>query len=202
MTWLETIRESIAPTYLEFVDRLQDDLFVGKIAILYSWSSVVERNETHDIDVYLPGYLAIGNDSGDCEFLIRRDGSASVFRCDAGAIGSVEPEWLHSEFTEWVEAGCQLPHEPERSFPLEGSLWLTCSPANGLKGMFELRKILGQSWPASEMKIMMAELPSLLVRNGHPFKTFRMLENRPEYLACLGFGESAQSIALAVETSR
>ncbi|MES2660969.1 MAG: hypothetical protein V4689_20250 [Verrucomicrobiota bacterium] len=194
MTWLETIQESVAPTYRELVDHLEGDFSVGQIVVLYAWLSVVERNETLEVDVYLPNYVAIGNDSGDCEFLMRRDGSTSVYRCDAGQLGSVEPEWLHNHVADWLAAGCPLPQEAERPFPLDGRIWLTRPPKDGLKGMFELRKILGQSWHASDMKDMMANLPSLLVEEGYPFATFLMLENQPEYLACLGSGESAQSI--------
>ena len=177
MTWLETIQESVAPAYREFVDHLDGDFLVGQIVVLYAWSSVVERNDTNEVDVHLSDYVAIGNDSGDCELLMRRDGSASVYQCDAGQLGSDEPEWLHNDFSDWLAAGCPLPQGTERPFPLDGRIWLIRPPKDGLKGMFELRKILGQSWPASDMKDMMADVPSLLVEEGYPYATFRMLGN-------------------------
>ena len=64
---------------------------VGEVVLIYSWPSVEERNETHEVDAYLPSHVSIGNDSGDYEFLIRRDGSPTVYQCDAGALGSACP---------------------------------------------------------------------------------------------------------------
>lgn len=195
MTWLESIKSAVAPKYCSFVDGLDDDLPVGELVLIYSWSSVEERNETHEIEAYLPSHVAIGNDSGDNEFLIRRDGSPAVYQCDAGALGSDEPEEVHSDFEMWVGSGCPVPDdEVELPLPLHAPIWLLRPPENGLKGMFELRKLLGESWPSSDMRAMMDTVPTLLSRDGRPFALSGRLEDRPEYLACLGCGESPEGI--------
>ena len=76
-----------------------------------------------------------------------------------------------------IPDGCEL------SLSLQSSIWLLKAPENGLRGMFELRKQLGQSRPAFEMKAMMETLPSLLVQDGYPFALFRRFEGQPQYLA-------------------
>lgn len=194
MTWLHSIQVTVDSKYQAFVDALEDDLLVGELVLLYSWPSVVERNETHEIDLHLPNHISIGNDSGDYEFLIRRDGCSSVYRCDAGSFGTSKPELIATDFTQWVNDGCPPPKTTQRTLPLHGPIWLIRPPDNGLKGMLELRKVLGQSWPASSLKDMMANVPFMLVKNGFPFATYRQLETQPEYLACLGCGHTSQEL--------
>lgn len=190
MTWLESIQNLVAPVYRAFADGLADDHSVGEVVVLYSWPNLEERNETHEMEEYLPSHVAIGNDSGDYEFLIRRDGSPKVYWCDAGSLGSEEPEEVHSDFAEWLEAGCPLPEEeePDLPFPLQGPIWLIKAPENGLKGMFDLRKHLGLSWASSEMRGMMDGVPLLLIEDGRPYALTGQLDSSPEYLACLGWG--------------
>ncbi|GHC68274.1 hypothetical protein [Roseibacillus persicicus] len=195
MTWLESAKSVVASEYFDFVDGLSDDLQVGEIVVIYSWSNVEERNEINEVELYLPSYMAIGNDSGDDEFLIRRDGSLDVYQCDAGAFGSVEPEKIHSNFEIWIGEGCPIPDNIDtNAIPLQSSIWLIRAPENQLRGMFELRKILGQSWPASEMKSMIDSMPSKLVQDGHPFAVSRKLEGKADYLACIGYGDSAELV--------
>lgn len=194
-SWVKSIKLKVTSKYCAFVDGLEDDLQVGEVVLIYSWKSVEERNETNEIEDYLPSHISIGNDSGDNEFLIRRDGAPNVYQCDAGALGSDLPEEVHPDITEWIELGCPVPDDrDELALPLQSSIWLLKAPENGLKGMFELRKELGQSWPASEMKTMMEALPSLLVQDGHPFALSRRLEEQPHYLTCLGYGKSSANV--------
>ena len=196
MAWLETIRGSVAPSYRDFVDKLDGDSPIGEIVWIYSWASVEERNSTHEMDTYLPSHVSIGSDSGGREFLLRRDGSMEVYLCDSGSLGSMEPEMVHSDIVEWISDGCPLREDDdeEPSLPLSAPIWLIRQPADGLKGMLELRKALGQSWPASDLRTMMSSLPALLLEDGQPYRTIRTLESRPDYLSCLGCGDSPETI--------
>ena len=75
--------------------------------IIYSSSEVLERNETFEVSLYAPGYLAIGDDSGGRSILISNS-SAEVFIVDQGSMDPDDFILLSSSLAEWISSGCRL----------------------------------------------------------------------------------------------
>ena len=106
MTLLETVTSGASPEYAGFLAAHPDSAPTGDFVLLYGQSDLTERNETLEVQTYLPDWVAIGDDGGGTALLMRLDGSPSVFRCGQGAIGSVAPELIADSFSIWLAANC------------------------------------------------------------------------------------------------
>lgn len=58
--------------YRQFLADHPDDFTASDLVLLYGRSSFMERNETYQTKQYCPGFVTIGNDSGDMEFRVSR----------------------------------------------------------------------------------------------------------------------------------
>ena len=106
MTLLETISSGTSPEYSRFLVATTDSVAVGDFVLLYGQSDLLERNETFEVQTYLSGWAAIGDDGCGTALLMRLDGSPSVYRCGHGAIGSVDPELVSDSFSTWLANEC------------------------------------------------------------------------------------------------
>lgn len=182
--------EGLCPAYLQFLAGHKAELLVSDIVVLYGRDSIEERNNTHEVAKYLPDYVCIGNDSGDYEFLLRRDGSEIVLWEDPGAFSAPSLEMIHSSFSKWLTEGCPLPETPECPIPLQGRIWLLRAPDGGMQNMFQLKKMLAMDWSIPQMKQILEEAPSLLIEHGHPFGVHRSLLEHRNFRPLLGFSDS------------
>ena len=108
MSWLEKMRSQMSPEYGNFLETLSVSESRGDFVLLYGCTDLEERNSTFEIVTYLPDWLAIGDDSSGTALLMRRDGSAEVYACGHGALGSVEPERVSDSFVRWLDDGCPV----------------------------------------------------------------------------------------------
>jgi hypothetical protein len=180
--------EGLCSAYREFIEKQETDLSVGSFVLLYGQESLEERNETHEVHIDLPDYVTIGNDSGDYEFLLKRDGSEAVIQQDPGCFNDPTLEVIHASFPQWLAAGCPLPeHLPTLAVPLEGEIWLLSKPAGGIKDLFRLNKLLALDWSIPQMQQSLASLPARLLAAGHPHLTEREMAEHPDLRPHLGF---------------
>ena len=103
---LDQIRSKASREYLAYCAEHSEEQLVGDYILLYGQSYIAERNETYELPTYLPGWFTLGDDGGGTAILMRLDGSPTVFRCDHGAIGSIEPEIVAETFSSWFADGC------------------------------------------------------------------------------------------------
>lgn len=181
--------EALCASYSRFLEANEQDRELGEIVVLYGSHSVEERNITHEVATYLPDFVGIGNDSGDEEFLLNRDGSETVFGHDPGCFGVSEPRVVHPCFSQWLAAECPLPAEAREVIPLAGQIWLLAAPPGGMKDMLALKKFLGASWSIPQMQNLLAATPVLLIEDGHPFGMHRKLGEHETFRPLLGFTE-------------
>ncbi|WP_130797839.1 SMI1/KNR4 family protein [Streptomyces otsuchiensis] len=81
---------------------------------LYGPHLIAERNTTHAVTGYAPGWVLVGDDSGGGGLLMRRHGvdRASVYRLDLGAIGpdaAEDGERVTGDLPGWIASGAPLP---------------------------------------------------------------------------------------------
>lgn len=166
---------------------------VGELVTLYGHEEIEERDETHEVAEFAPDYICIGNDSGDYEFLLKRDGGETVYMEDPGRFNQPTFQIVHPSFTHWIDSGCPLPAEPECPIPLRGLVWLLSTPPEGIKDMFRLKKMLGESWSVPQMQSYLANTPTVLREQRHPYAVHRRLIRYPDLRSVLGFSDSEQS---------
>jgi hypothetical protein len=183
----ESRLNSLCPAYLRFLAEHETDIFISDLVMLYGRGSIEERNTTNEVAEYLPDFVSIGNDSGDYEFLMRRDGSEVVVWEDPGAFSAPSLDTIHLSFGRWLSQGCPLPEEPKCPIPTRGRIWLITAPNDGMKDMFALRKLLSLDCSIPEMKKYLNHLPSLLIDRGTPYSVHRRLSKQKAFRVLLGF---------------
>jgi|GEM_PF-1880560 len=109
MSLLDTVTSGTSPEYSDFLAAHTESAPTGDFVLLYGQSDLPERNETFEIQTYLPGWVAIGDDGDGTAILMRLDGSSSVYRCGHGAIGSLDPELVSDSFAGWLADDCPAP---------------------------------------------------------------------------------------------
>lgn len=111
MELLDEIGRGASSGYRAFLARAEASRQVGDLVLLYGRQDLVERNATYEVQTYLPGWVAIGDDGGGSAILVRLDGSDAVYQCGHGALGSVDPELVAESFAAWHASGCPLPED-------------------------------------------------------------------------------------------
>ena len=75
---------------------------------IYSSSDVIERNRTFEVDIYAPGFIAIGDDGGGRCVLISVHGG-EVYLVDQGSMDADEMKKIGASIPDWVSNGARLP---------------------------------------------------------------------------------------------
>ena len=109
MNLLALILQKSHLDYHRFLEHTIDARSVGEFVLLYGQSMIEERNQTYELERYLPGWFTIGDDSGGVALLMNLDGSDGVYQCDQGALGSLEPERFADSFQDWLNDECPTP---------------------------------------------------------------------------------------------
>lgn len=76
--------------------------------VIYPAGEVYEVNETYAVAEYLPGYLAIGDDSGG-QFVVIPYAGEGVYAVGQGCLDEGFFEVLAESIHAWVQAGCHIP---------------------------------------------------------------------------------------------
>ena len=68
-----------------------------------SGEDVGERNATHEVALYAPGFLLVGDDGGGRGFLVRADDpDSAVFSSGLGDLEPADFEIVSASFGEWL----------------------------------------------------------------------------------------------------
>lgn len=108
MSLLELIHNHASQQYQQIAQSLDNDLAIGDYVVLYGPNHIEGRNQTYEVQTYMPGWVAIGDDGGGQAILIKLDGSDSVYCLGHGVLGSLPPEMISESLATWVENGCPM----------------------------------------------------------------------------------------------
>jgi len=186
MSLLDVILKDSVPEYRNFLAQNVEDVPVGDL-LLYGLESLPDRNQTYELEEYLPGWFRLGDDSGGRQFLMKLDGSAAVYACDAGALGSLEPELVAPGFADWFSRGCPLPQVPPARLPLAGDFWMIQAPPNGLKDLLKLKQTLALQHSLGQLKEHLQGVPCRIAANIPCINWDGRLEKLPEMRHCFVF---------------
>lgn len=131
-------------SYLELIVQLNG--FVDNKGVkLYSIDEIQERNETYEVSEYLPGYVAVGDDSGGNLFLMKADSSSqTIYISDSGSLLLDENEdVLCDNFIEWIQNGCSLSSLKSMKSTVLCKAVLKGMPQGGAKDLLKIKKIFG-----------------------------------------------------------
>lgn len=103
--------QDLAPAYLHYLSHHSADSQIGELVLLYGTEEIEECNDTHEVAEYVPDYICIGNDSGDHEFLLKRDGGETVYSEDPGSFNNPSFAVVHPSFPRWLQEGCPIPED-------------------------------------------------------------------------------------------
>ncbi len=83
----EYYKNEIPLSYLDFLRYTNGYLFDTSSTLLYSSYEIVERNITSEVNIYLPEYIAIGDQDGDKIILMNKRSTAKkVYIADSSSI--------------------------------------------------------------------------------------------------------------------
>ncbi len=104
----DVIKTEASSEYVSYARAYPEARMIGDV-VLYGQDYIEERNATYELEEYMPGWFTFGDDGGGRAMLMRLDGSAGVYSCGHGALGSAEPEVAADSFATWGDEGCPLP---------------------------------------------------------------------------------------------
>jgi len=107
LTLLKNTFGSDVPTELEALLSRANGLGLQNGIVIYACHEVAERNATYQVDKYIPGFIAIGDDSGGRAILLSQF-QPQVFLADYGSLDVDEIQAIANTLREWVEGGCPL----------------------------------------------------------------------------------------------
>lgn len=152
-----------------FLKLLLEDDYVKKYINkgLYDIDEILERNETWEVRKYAPGYIAIGDDGGGNVLLMKEEKSAyKVVMVDGGYMNPLDnPKIITNDFDKWISEGANVDDESQKEDYVFCDIIISKMPSNGLKGLLEIKKILGISMSISEILNGAKNPPSIIAKH-------------------------------------
>ena len=105
-----TFRFPLPPQYVEHKSK-HAGIATDDGLLIYSAVDLAERNETFEVQQYLPGFLLIGDDSGGRGFFIRlnEEEGREVVMLGLGCLMESYLVVVASSLEEWARAGYAIP---------------------------------------------------------------------------------------------
>jgi hypothetical protein len=94
--------------YRQFLSSCDVDFCPSTRVVLYGTSAFIERNEIHETKEYCPGFVTVGNDNGDMEFVMSLE-DAAIYLVDGGSMRMDTAEPLLRRFPIWLSENCPIP---------------------------------------------------------------------------------------------
>jgi hypothetical protein len=152
---------SLPSEYREFLKSCVVELTASELVLLYGRSLFIERNETYQTKEYCPGFVTVGNDSGDMEIILSLQ-DALIYLVDGGSMQIPTAEPLHISFSDWLNAGCPLPDyevDIDEVDPLTPvCIFLETRPSN-LRNLLMVKRLLGIGASIAELKAAADRVP-------------------------------------------
>lgn len=158
------VGQALPEPYRTFLAAREDELPVGELVTLYGRGSFIETNEACQVKEYAPQCVTIGDDSGGRQVLLAIP-NGRLGLVDAGSMNPADAEPLADDFNEWLGGGCDLREPPSEPHPDRIDIYLQRPPAEGLKGLVRVLKLLDLNVPVSEYRTMLANTPYRLARD-------------------------------------
>ena len=169
--------------YLNLIKKVNG--FIDKKGVkIYSINEIKERNETFEVNKYLPEYVAIGDDSGGNLLIMNACSSAKkVYLSDCGSLFLNESEDLVTcDFEEWIENGCNFITEKKESGTDLCKIILVRMPKGGAKDLLKIKKIFNCNMSMGEM-LSAAYKNSLVIAENITVSRAKVLINKLEDIA-------------------
>lgn len=158
------VGQRLPEPYRTFLAGQVEYLPVGDVVMLYGRESFIDPNEACQVKQYAPHCISIGNDSGGREILLALT-NGRIGRVDAGDMNPANAYPLAEDFASWLAGGCDLLDPPDVEHPDRIDVYLLRPPAEGLKGLMRVLKLLDLTVPVSEYRTILSETPYRLARD-------------------------------------
>lgn len=90
-------------------EQFTGERLVNDLLLLYGTDILEERNNSYQVQKYLPGYISIGDDSGGKAILLHAGApDENVYMTGYGALDTGSLEVLATDFNTWVQQGFPL----------------------------------------------------------------------------------------------
>ncbi len=176
----DTLIANTDPIYQKWLSALVDDIVVeNDVVHLFSRPSIPERNETNEMETYLPEHLLIGDDSGDMVFVLSLKAVSPIWWVDAGSLQIDTFRVVSPSFATWQASSFALPAEQAYHLPLRGDIFVDNVP--DIRTMFAIKTFLSLGWGATEMKELLRKQPFLAIKNGCPIGIEQKLKKSPTF---------------------
>lgn len=177
-SWLGS---SLPSEYREFLNTYDVELLVSDVVLLYGRSCFIERNETYETKEYCPGFVTVGNDSGDMEVIMSLQ-DASVYLVDGGSMRMDYAESLDTTFLDWLKDDCPLPEvqlDPNE-WPVDPltsvCIYLEKNPS-AIKNLLMIKRHLRIATPIAELKGTVDHVPCRIL-SGKTYAAAKVLCRR------------------------
>lgn len=154
--------------YQDFLKQ-QDGCIFDSGVRLYELDELKEMNECLQVQMYQPGYMAIGDDSGGLIFLMKQELNAKeLFVVDIADYDLETAFCKISNFKDWFDKGCViLQKDADVNSPKgkNGEVYMIKLPANGVKDIVKIKKIFAMDIATSELLKMSKDLPCKIASN-------------------------------------
>lgn len=158
------VGQRLPEPYRGFLERQDEALPVGDCVVLYGRADFLELNVCNEVKTYCPECVTIGDDSGGRQILLVLT-NGRIGLVDAGSMRPADARPLAERFEEWLAGDCNLRDPPAASHPERIDIYLLRPPADGLKGLVRVLKLLDLNVPASEYRGILAGVPCRLARD-------------------------------------
>lgn len=110
---------------------------------IYDSESIIERNVTYETNMYFPDWIMIGDDGGGKWFYIDKTLRRSpVYVLGSGCPFKEDADEVASSIEEWIINGVAYKEQENDSQIGNVDIYLYREPANGLKGMLQIKTML------------------------------------------------------------
>lgn len=165
--------------YQDFLKQ-QDGCIFDSGVKLYGLDDLKETNESLQVHMYQPDYIAIGDDSGGLIFLMKQELNAKeIFVVDIADYDLETAFCKISNFKDWFDKGCVIPQkDADVNSPKDknGEVYMIKLPANGVKDIVKIKKIFAMDIATSELLKMSKELPCKIASNITYAKAVKLME--------------------------
>lgn len=158
------VGQRLPEPYRSFLEAHEEELLVGELVVLYGRAGFIERNQACEVKQYAPQCVTIGDDSGGRQVLLSLT-NGRLGLVDAGSMSPADAQPLAERFDEWLAGGCDLRDPPEVPHPDRIDIYLQRPPADGLKGLLAVLKLLDLNLPTSQYRAILAATPYRLARD-------------------------------------
>ncbi|MEC1525640.1 SMI1/KNR4 family protein [Neobacillus niacini] len=154
------------PNSYKDIIKTSNGLSTGEGILIYGTQDIIERNENWETQIYAPGYIAIGDDSGGGVFIMPQgEEEKKVLISDSGDMTPEHFELVTSDFTIWVKSGFLINIDKikeEGSWSNNCKIVLIESPDGGLKDLLKIKSVFGLTISAADLLKGSKNLPYII----------------------------------------